>query len=81
MIVFSQKYISVYGVILKQHWRVLYSDFEEFYKKSYFFNIWQMQSEKHHRNPKTMEVLFRPRLIHICQKFLILSRDPVPLIC
>jgi hypothetical protein len=37
---FTEIYWSVYEVILKQYWKVLYSDFEEISNRYYFSNIY-----------------------------------------
>jgi hypothetical protein len=61
---FPEIYWNVDEIILKQYWRVLYSDFEEmspnkFFSPIYFqLNHWKngkcnSSSEEHLRNPKT----------------------------
>jgi hypothetical protein len=85
--------MSVDEVVLKQYWRVLhvYGSFEVFSNKIYFFSKTLQLNRNanaitHHRNiletQKPVEVLnyTSTRIIHNCQKNLILSRDPVPII-
>jgi hypothetical protein len=58
-------------VILKQYWRVFYSDFEEIFNKYYFFNIFSQpgkwQKQQHQRN--IFEIKLQQRFLnrHRCR--------------
>ena len=84
---FTESHWSLHDVIMKQYWRVFYSDFEEYSNNYYFSNIFSPSplSIAHQRTifkfQKPVEILIwsRPRTSHFCQKIWIQSRDSVPL--